>query len=238
MHVRVERAHQTPGHLQKEKEAFKHDIEQKINLLKQKLLVFKTQAPQAGLEDILFEATVTKRDIDAYNRGKIDEQTFQNRIAFRKHEPQLSRDKKIDIMADILSSGLKRDTDIRILGHTKSAGFYQKGVGALFLVSHKADPFTHENETDALKTAVIETLADYGSTLRELSAEESIIVHANLIGNFKIVRIVRTQKDKTPEVIKPPDRLLFRVAKRHIDAYASKKISLDTFRKKVEITEM
>ncbi|MYF17173.1 MAG: hypothetical protein F4215_07150, partial [Gemmatimonadetes bacterium] len=37
---------------------------------------------------ILLEATVTKRDINAYNRGKIDEQTFQNRITFREHKPQ------------------------------------------------------------------------------------------------------------------------------------------------------
>ena len=191
------------------------------------------------------EATVTKRDIDAYNRGKIDEQTFQDRITFREHEPQSSRDKRINIMADILTNILKKDTDLRFLSHTKSTGFYQKGIGALFLVSQQDNQrwygwykqesdSNRDDELNAFKTAVIETLADYGPTLRGLSPEESIIVHANLVGQsyYKI-----GHKDKTTE-IKLPDRILFRVAKRDIEAYASQKIDLDTFKKRVAITEM
>ena len=184
---------------------------------------------------ILLEATVTKRDINAYNRGKIDEQTFQNRITFREHKPQPARDKTIDIMADILTNILKKDTDLRFLSGTQCTGFYQKGTGALFLVSQKPSLLHFEPKNiDALKAAVIATLADYGPTLRGLSLEESIIVHANLIGqsHFKI-----GDKDKTAD-IKPPDRILFRVAKRDIEAYASQKIDLDTFKKRVTITEM
>lgn len=184
---------------------------------------------------ILLEATVTKRDINAYNRGKIDEQTFQNRITFREHKPQPARDKTIDIMADILTNILKKDTDLRFLSGTQCTGFYQKGIGALFLVSQKPSLLHFEPKNiDALKAAVIATLADYGPTLRGLSLEESIIVHANLIGqsHFKI-----GDKDKTAD-IKPPDRILFRVAKRDIEAYASQKIDLDTFKKRVAITEM
>ena len=77
-------------------------------------------------------------------------------------------------------------------------------------------------------------LADYGPTLRDLSPEESIIVHANLTGqsHFKI-----GHKDKTTD-IKRPDRILFRVAKRDIEAYASQKIDLDTLKKRVVVTEM
>ena len=184
---------------------------------------------------ILLEATVTKRDIDAYNRGKIDEQTFQNRITFREHKPQPARDKTIDIMADILTNILKKDTDLRFLSGTQCTGFYQKGIGALFLVSQKPSLLHFEPKNiDALKAAVIATLADYGPTLRGLSLEESIIVHANLIGqsHFKI-----GDKDKTAD-IKPPDRILFRVAKRDIEAYASQKIDLDTLKKRVVVTEM
>ncbi len=189
-----------------------------------------------------FHATVTKRDIEAHNRGKIDEQIFRDRITFREHDPQPSRDNRIDIMADILSNILKKNTDLRFLSDTKSMGFYQKGIGALFLVSQKGNLFgdwdkrdsDRDDGLDAFKTAVIETLADYGPTLRDLSPEESIIVHANLIGqsHFKI-----GHKDKTTD-IKFPDRILFRVAKRDIEAYASQKIDLDTFRKRVAITEM
>ena len=207
---------------------------------------------QGDHEGIFYEATATKRDIDAYNRGKIDGQTFRNRIAFREREPQPSRDKKIAIMTDILSGVIKRegDADFHFLSGAKSAGLYQKGIGAIFLVSQQSDLFWYdwyrENKTDApdrleaLKTAVIETLADYGPTLRDLPAEESIVVHADLIkdADHKIVRIVRAKKDKTPEVIKHPDRLIFRVTKRDLDAYASKKIDFDTFRQRVEITEM
>ncbi len=194
---------------------------------------------------VFFQATVTKRDIEAYNRGKIDEQTFYDRITFREPEPEPTRDKTIDIMADILSNILKKNTDLHFLSDTKSMGFYQKGIGALFLVSQKGNLFGYDeiwykresdqaDGLDAFKTAVIETLADYGPTLRGLSPEESIIVHTNLTGqsHFKIA-----DKDKKTD-IKPPDRILFRVAKRNIDAYASQKIDLDTFKKRVTITEM
>ena len=191
------------------------------------------------------EASVTKRDIEAYNRGKIDEQTFYDRITFREHEPQPSRDNRIDIMADILTNILKKDSDLRFLSDTQCTGFYQKGIGALFLVSQKGNLFGNDwykqesdkknkiDGLDAFKAAVIATLADYGPTLRGLSPEESIIVHANLTGqsHFKI-----GHKDKTND-IKPPDRILFRVAKRDIDAYGSQKIDLDTFKKRVVITE-
>ena len=192
------------------------------------------------------EATVTKRDIEAYNRGKIDEQTFHDRITFREHEPQPSLDKRIDIMADILTNILKKDTDLRFLSGTQCTGFYQKGIGALFLISQKGNLFSydwHKRESDeknkidglyALKTAVIETLGDYGPTLRGLSSKESIIVHINLIGqsHYKI-----GHKDKTTD-IQHPDRILFRVTKRDIEAYASQKIDLDTLKKRVAITEM
>ena len=184
---------------------------------------------------ILLEATVTKRDIDAYNRGKIDEQTFYDRITFREHKPQPARDKTIDIMADILTNILKKDTDLRFLSGTQCTGFYQKGIGALFLVSRKSSLLHFEPKNiDILKAAVIATLADYGPTLRGLSLEESIIVHTNLIGqsHFKI-----GQKDKTTD-IKLPSRILFRVAKRDIEAYASQKIDLDTLKKRVVVTEM
>lgn len=195
-----------------------HDVERQLSKLF-----------QGDREGVFLEATATKRDIDAYNRGKIDEQTFQNRMAFREHEPQSSHNKKIDIMTDILSGVIKRegDADFHFLSGAQSMGLYQKGIGAIFLVSQERDfwyDWHKKNKTDApdrlesLKTAVIETLADYGPTLRDLPAEESIIVHADLA--------------------KDDDRLIFRVSKRDIDAYASKKIDLDTFRARVEITEM
>lgn len=204
--------------LQKEREASKN-------------IAFKIAHPKG----ILLEASVTKRDIEAYNRGKIDEQAFHNRITFREHKPEPARDKTIDIMADILTNILKKDTDLHFLSGTQCTGFYQKGIGALFLVSRKSSLLHSEPKNiDTLKAAVISTLADYGPTLRGLSPEESIIVHANLIGqsHYKI-----GDKDKTTD-IKPPDRILFRVTKRDIEAYASQKIDLDTFKKRVAITEM
>ncbi len=208
------------GALQKEREAYKN-----------------IALTITHLRGILLEATVTKRDIDTYNRGKIDEQAFHNRITFREHKPEPARDKTIDIMADILTNILKKDTDLHFLSGTQCTGFYQKGIGALFLVSRKSSLLHFEpKNADAFKTAVIATLADYGPTLRGLSPEEFITVHTNLIGQSHF-KIGRTNKDKTTD-IKPPDRILFRVAKRDIEAYASEKIDLDTFRKRVAITEM
>ena len=218
------------------KEAFKKRMEtvNKTHEASKKQLETLRIRMEASKKEPL-EASVTKRDIEAYNRGKIDEQTFYDRITFREHEPQPSRDNRIDIMADILTNILKKDSDLRFLSGTQCTGFYQKGTGALFLVSQKSSLLHFEPKNiNAFKTAVIETLADYGPTLRGLSPEESIIVHTNLTGqsHFKIA-----DKDKTAD-IKPPDRILFRVAKRDIDAYASQKIDLDTFKKRVTITEM
>ncbi len=184
---------------------------------------------------ILLEATVTKRDIEAYNRGKIDEKAFRDRITFREYEPERVRSNSIDMMADILTNTLKKDTDLHFLSGTKSTGLYQKGIGALFLVSQKVDPLHLETRnTDAFKAEVLATLAYYSATLRGLSPEESIIVHTNLTGqsHFKI-----GHKDKTTE-IKLPSRILFRIAKRDIEAYASQKIDLDTLKKRVVVTEM
>ena len=153
-------------------------------------------------------------------------------------------------MADILSSALKQDSKLHILGHTESEGLYQKGIGALFLLSHQPDLAWSDKESeskplDTLKDTVIETLADYGPTLRDLSSDESIIVNINLNGDSgleHIVQIVRiNRKDKTTNVSNTsdhPDRLIFRVSKRDLDAYASKKLTLEAFRNKVEITEM
>lgn len=184
---------------------------------------------------VLLEATVTKRDIEAYNRGEIDEQTFRDRITFREHKPERVRSDSIDMMADILTHTLKKDTDLHFLSGTKSTGLYQKGIGALFLVSQKVDPLHLETKnTDAFKAEVLATLAYYSATLRGLSPEESIIVHTNLIGqsHFKI-----GHKDKTTD-IKLPSRILFRIAQRDIEAYASQKIDLDTLKKRVAVTEM
>ena len=135
------------GVLQKEREASKN-------------IAFTITHPKG----ILLEAAITKRDIDAYNRGKIDEQTFHDRIIFREHKPQPARDKTIDIMADILTNILKKDTDLRFLSGTQCTGFYQKGIGALFLVSQKPSLLHFEPKNlDTLKAAVIETLADLRS---------------------------------------------------------------------------
>ncbi len=208
------------GALQKEREAYKN-----------------IALTITHLRGILLEATVTKRDIDTYNRGKIDEQAFHDRITFREHKPEPARDKTIDIMADILTNILKKDTDLRFLSGTQCTGFYQKGIGALFLVSRKSSLLHFEpKNTDAFKAAVIATLADYGPTLRGLSPGEFITVHTNLIGQSHF-KIGRTNKDKTTD-IKLPSRILFRVAKRDIEAYASEKIDLETFKKRVAITEM
>ncbi len=218
----------------KQRETSKNRVEaEKKERETSKNIAFKITHPKG----ILLEATVTKRDIDAYNRGKIDEQAFHDRITFREHKPEPARDKTIDIMADILTNILKKDTDLRFLSGTQCTGFYQKGIGALFLVSRKSSLLHFEpKNTDAFKAAVIATLADYGPTLRGLSPEEFITVHINLTGQSHF-KIGRTNQDKTTD-IKPPDRILFRVAKRDIDAYASQKIDRDTFKKRVAITEM
>ena len=216
---------------------------------------------QTPPERLLLEATVRKRDLVAYNQAKMDAREFHKRIVFRKRSPGTTIVKKVDIMSDILDSAIqgKQSGPFSL----QTIGFYQDGLGAVFFTSqnaslheawvHKAkaksqpdDP--HEN----LKSTLIETIADYGHTLKGLKTNEQIIVQVDPAGTFDFHKdgnfyFSTTAKARAYKFIGSPDehdrtsrvteRLVFRVSKKDVDAYHAGKLDLGAFRKKVIIQE-
>ena len=154
----------------------------------------------------LIAATVKKSAIDAFREGRIDSATFRQRIAFSERTDS----KKIDIMAGILDQVLS-GRDSRPWPRKRTLGLYQPDVGALFSIS---DPMRVANPLPraAAKAKIVEAVADYGATLRQVQLDEHVIVE------YRSPFSARSA--------------LLKVPKSAIDAYARGDLDLDGFRKK------
>ena len=151
----------------------------------------------------LITATAKKSAIDAFREGRIDSATFRQRIAFSERTDS----KKINIMAGILNQVLGHDHH-PLGGGQRTLGMYQPDLGALFLISKSAFPFSSPSIND-VKANIVEAVADYGATLGQVQSDEYVIVE---------YRFNRTH--------------LLQVPKSAIDAYARGDLDLDAFRKK------
>ena len=154
----------------------------------------------------LIAATVKKSAIDAFREGRIDSVTFRQRIAFSERTDA----KKIDIMAGIFDQVLVR-RDSRPWPRKLTLGMYQPDVGALFSIS---DPMRVANPLPraTAKAKIVEAVADYGATLRQVQSDEHVIVE------YRSPFSARSA--------------LLKVPKSAIDAYARGDLDLDAFRKK------
>ena len=154
----------------------------------------------------LIAATVKKSAIDAFREGRIDSATFRQRIAFSERTDS----KKIDIMAGILDQVLS-GRDSRPWPRKRTLGLYHPDVGALFSIS---DPMRVANPLPraAAKAKIVEAVADYGATLRQVQPDEHVIVE------YRSPFSARSA--------------LLKVPKSAIDAYARGDLDLDGFRKK------
>ena len=151
-------------------------------------------------------ATVKKSAIDAFREGRIDSVTFRQRIAFSERTDA----KKIDIMAGIFDQVLVR-RDSRPWPRKLTLGMYQPDVGALFSIS---DPMRVANPLPraTAKAKIVEAVADYGATLRQVQSDEHVIVE------YRSPFSARSA--------------LLKVPKSAIDAYARGDLDLAAFRKK------
>ncbi len=152
-------------------------------------------------------ATVKKSAIDAFGEGRIDSTTFRQRIAFAEYEDL----RKIDIMAGILDQVFRRDSYPPWSRIQRTLGMYQPDVGALFFIS---DPIRVANPLPraSVKAKIVEAVADYGATLRQVQSDEHVIVE------YRSPLSARSA--------------LLKVPKSAIDAYARGDLDLDAFRKK------
>ncbi len=87
------------------------------------------------------QVTALKRDIVAHRRGKLSEEAFRKRVVTKHHIPEASRDRSIDIMANILNTALNRE---RIGAGAAKRGLHLEGLGALFFLNTELlDPREH-----------------------------------------------------------------------------------------------
>ena len=154
----------------------------------------------------LIAATVKKSAIDAFREGRIDLATFRQRIAFSERADS----KKIDIMAGILDQVLS-GRDSRPWPRKRTLGLYQPDVGALFSIS---DPMRVANPLPraAAKAKIVEAVANYGATLRQVQSDENVIVE------YRSPFSARSALLKVPMAA--------------IDAYARGDLDLNAFSKK------
>ena len=152
-----------------------------------------------------FAATAKKSAIDAFRKGRIDSATFRQRIAFSEYEDS----RKIDIMAGIFDQVVGHDQFP--LAHTqRTLGMYQPDIGAIFFIRTPVSLFPRLPRPH-IEHEIIEAIADYGTTLSQVQADEHVIVeyrHSDL-------RLVYLQ-----------------VPKSTIDAYASGDLDRHAFRDK------
>ena len=152
-------------------------------------------------------ATVKKSAIDAFREGRIDSATFRQRIAFAEYKDL----RKIDIMAGILDQVFRHDSYPPWSRIQRTLGMYQPDVGALFFIS---DPIRVANPLPraTVKANIVEAVADYGATLRQVQSDEHVIV------GYRSPFSARSA--------------LLKVPKSAIDAYARGDLDLGAFRKK------
>ena len=168
----------------------------------------------AALELKMLEASVRKRDIADLKRGRMTEQAFAGRIAFREHEPGTAMHKKIDIMSGILDKALGGNGNNLFSRSAKTTGIYQADLGAVFFIDRKSsdnlvwidkdEPGT-PNSYETFKNALIETVADYGHTLRDLKPDEHIVIQADLSDEHSIHGLVRVVTQTHSWSAKPAD---------------------------------
>ena len=152
-----------------------------------------------------FAATAKKSAIDAFREGRIDSATFRQRIAFSEYEDS----RKIDIMAGIFDQVVGHD-QFPLTHAQRTVGMYQPDVGTIFFISTPVSLFPRLPRPH-IEHEIIEAVADYGTTLSQVQADEHVIVeyrHSDL-------------------------RLFYlQVPKAVIDAYASGDLDRHAFREK------
>ena len=115
-------------------------------------------------------ATAKKSAIDAFREGRIDSATFRQRIAFSEYEDS----RKIDIMAGIFDQVVGHD-QFPLTHAQRTVGMYQPDVGTIFFISTPVSLFPSV-PSPHIEHEIIEAVADYGTTLSQVQADEHVIV--------------------------------------------------------------
>ncbi|HEY9167285.1 MAG TPA: hypothetical protein VIS48_14105 [Candidatus Kryptonia bacterium] len=174
---------------------------------------------------------VSKKNITDYRTGAVAENIFRHSVQVTDVE-ETDEDNSISIMATILEKSLSEknssDRDVSF-GGADSRGVYVKGLGALFVCSVSDMPYvsdfsrsvdTVKFNTGKLKDKVILELGTYGSSLRSIRKDESILVL------LKVNNFMEGEQSK-----------LVSVKKGDIDLYTRNEIDFNTLKSRSTVIE-
>jgi len=209
-------------------------------------------------------AQASKREISEFRHTNGDLQAFQKRIRFTTQTVQEKLDKDIEILASIFETAMKQRSSEAFGGTSETNGLYLDPLGALFFMKvDLSSPLTvlrvpsaevlSQSEKSAvrsrgresgvvigmlqgkqkreeswrervnqLKDETVELLKDYGQTLRKLKADDWVVVAVDLGRSW----------DQSQ-----PRTMLITAKKSDIDAANKERISLEEFKRRVQIRE-
>lgn len=199
----------------------------------------------------VLQASVRKSDLNGYQKGSLSHEKFTAKINFQTVSGDTTVIKKVDIFSGIIDKSLGPNQDSPLDINNKALGTYIPSLGAIFSV-HK----THNaNGPESFKNTMIEILADYGTSLRDVQPNEEVIIHIhNEYPHYAFRSVHRVILNDTPNYTaqgdiyedldatqvspkKFPANLILRVKKKHLNDYTAGKIDLKKLREKITITD-
>ena len=198
----------------------------------------------------ILQASIRKSDLNKYQKGGLSNEKFSAKINFHTLTGDTTLIKKIDIFSGIIDKSLGPNQESPLNINNKTLGTYICNLGAFFFTTNNPETQLHINNPFKVKDTLIETLADYGATLRDLKPNEEVIVHFHSEypqyasgGPFGGVRVIKTPsgtKTTRYDYTLPnefPENLFLRVQKKHLINYTTGKINLEQLRDKIIVTD-
>ncbi len=170
--------------------------------------------------------TIAKKQIANFRSGSETNQVFRQNVKIanlqEKHE-------SVEIMGTILDKaiGSRMPGGIRSIFGPQTTGIYVKGLGTFFVCSmtelpdfgdHRPKAKPDKAGTAELENRIVRALGTYGSSLRFLPADESVLV------SLRVDRFGTSNQD-----------ILVGLKKKEIDSYMRNEISFDALRKSAMI---
>lgn len=176
----------------------------------------------------LFE--VSKKDIAQLRADAITEEQFREKVRITDGKDK-QEEKSVSIMETILDKSLNDRAGNQFLSLPGSSpnGIYLKGLGVLFVcrisdfrfgTNFAAERAYKKSDVESLEKQLVQTLGDYGSSLRFLTSGESIFVLLDLDSYFS-----------------GGERILLSLKKGDVDQYSRNEINLDALLRRATVVE-
>jgi len=235
-----------------------------IDTLSYQMMISKdTTHPSSATfsEREIIQVSIQKKDLHSLENYHImTPKVLQSILNLQTYTADSTLIKKMDILSGIFDTTLGLNLRSPLETQNQTLGAYIPNLGALFFIRNNQNAIMHNPEETTsrnsltLTDTLIETLADYGATLRDIKPNEEVIIHVHaeypqyaIHSAFPNSRRIKTHMIKegihatvdytnTPPN-EFPKNLLIRVQKKYLNDYATGKIDLPKLREKITITD-